>query len=54
MTDETIVAVYDTVTHAESAIKELIAFGISESSISQHGGQSMVAADTAVRRRAGG
>ena len=36
MTDETIVAVYDTAAHADAAVRDLLAAGIPQSAISQH------------------
>jgi uncharacterized protein (TIGR02271 family) len=47
MQDETIVAVYDTAAHADAAVRDLIAFGIAQSSISRHGGQNTAADTTA-------
>ncbi len=38
MSDETIVAVYDTAAHAEAAIRDLRAAGIPDNAISQHAG----------------
>ena len=38
MTDETIVAVYDTATHAEAAVRDLEAAGVPSSAISRHSG----------------
>ncbi len=36
MTDETIVAVYDTAAHADAAVRDLLAAGLPQSAISQH------------------
>ncbi len=41
MTDETIVAVYDTAAHAEAAVRDLTAAGIPQSAISQHADTAM-------------
>ena len=46
MTDETIVAVYDTAEHAALAVRDLEAAGVPSSAISQHSGQSMSASST--------
>ena len=46
MTDETIVAVYDTAEHAALAVRDLEAAGVPSSAISQHAGQSMSASST--------
>ena len=46
MTDETIVAVYDTAEHAALAVRDLEAAGVPSSAISQHSGQSMSADST--------
>ena len=46
MTDETIVAVYDTAEHAALAVRDLEAAGVPSSAISQHAGQSMSSSST--------
>lgn len=46
MTDETIVAVYDTAEHAALAVRDLEAAGVPSSAISQHSGQSMSTSST--------
>ena len=46
MTDETIVAVYDTAEHAALAVRDLEAAGVPSSAISQHSGQSMSSSST--------
>ena len=46
MTDETIVAVYDTAAHAEAAIAGLKAANVPESAISMHAGTATTSATT--------
>ena len=41
MTDETIVAVFDTAAHADAAIRDLLAAGIPQNAISQHANASV-------------
>ncbi len=56
MTDETIVAVYDTAAHAEAALSGLKAAGVPESAISMHAGTASASATTttaAARARGG-
>ena len=49
MTDQTIVAVYDTPAHAELAVQDIVAAGVPESAISRHSGTlSGAAAKTTV------
>lgn len=47
MTDETIVAVYDTAEHAALAVRDLEAAGIPSSAISQHAAGGMMTGSTA-------
>jgi hypothetical protein len=47
MTDETIVAVYDTAEHAALAVRDLEAAGIPSSAISQHAAGGVMTASTA-------
>ena len=51
MTDETIVAVYDTATHAEAAIAGLKAAGVPDTTISMHAGSGSVTGTTAAPAR---
>ncbi len=54
MTDETIVAVYDTAAHAEAAIADLQAAGVPDSAISRHAEAGSVSAVTTGARTAAG
>ena len=54
MTDETIVAVYDTTAHAEAAIADLQAAGVPDSAISRHAEAGGVSAVTTGARTAAG
>ena len=54
MTDETIIAVYDTAEHAEAAVRDLAAAGVPEGAISRHAHADLVAdGSTAVPREQG-
>ena len=52
MTDETIVAVYDTAAHAEAAVAGLKSAGVPENAISMHAGTSQMAGTTATTNAA--
>ena len=54
MTDETIIAVFDTAEHAEAAVRDLAAAGVPEGAISRHAHADLVAGgSTAVPREQG-
>ena len=54
MTDETIVAVYDTAAHAAAAVSDLEAAGVPSSAISQHAKGGLTSASTENRYAASG